>query len=97
MRYYRLCDQFDVPVETRHVVSAMVSLLLDYDPLFAQILEEHDADPLLRHAAAMAALRGAEHELAPEGGLHGRDRAGHAQPAFHADDDHVHCAGSRSC
>lgn len=40
LRYYRLCQQFDAPTETRWVVSEMVRLLLDYDPLFATILEE---------------------------------------------------------
>jgi thymidylate synthase ThyX len=40
MRYYRLCQQFDVPRETRKIVSQMVQLLLDYDPLFEKILEE---------------------------------------------------------
>lgn len=40
LRYYRLCQQFDAPTETRLVVGEMVRLLLDYDPLFATILEE---------------------------------------------------------
>lgn len=40
LRYYRLCAQFDVPVETRRVVEEMVRQLIDFDPLFAQILEE---------------------------------------------------------
>jgi thymidylate synthase ThyX len=40
LRYYRLCEQFDAPIETRYIVSEMVRLLLDYDPLFATILEE---------------------------------------------------------
>ena len=40
LRYYRLCQQFDVPTETHYVVSEMVRLLLEYDPLFAKILEE---------------------------------------------------------
>ena len=40
LRYYRLCQQFDVPTETHYVVSEMVRLLLEYDPLFATILEE---------------------------------------------------------
>ncbi len=40
LRYYRLCQQFDAPTETRLVVSEMVRLLLEYDPLFEQILEE---------------------------------------------------------
>ncbi len=40
LRYYRLCQQFDAPVETQYVVNEMVRQLLEYDPLFAQILEE---------------------------------------------------------
>ncbi|MGH2544064.1 MAG: FAD-dependent thymidylate synthase, partial [Ardenticatenaceae bacterium] len=40
LRYYRLCQQFDVPEETRYVVAEMVRLLLEYDPLFESILEE---------------------------------------------------------
>ena len=40
LRYYRLCEQFDVPVETRVVVAEMVRQLLEFDPLFEQILEE---------------------------------------------------------
>ncbi|MGB0386998.1 MAG: FAD-dependent thymidylate synthase [Ardenticatenaceae bacterium] len=40
LRYYRLCQQFDVPTETHYVVNQMVRLLLEYDPLFATILEE---------------------------------------------------------
>jgi thymidylate synthase ThyX len=40
LRYYRLCQQFDAPTETAYVVGEMVRLLLDYDPLFATILEE---------------------------------------------------------
>ncbi len=40
LRYYRLCEQFDAPTETRFVVSEMVRLLLEYDPLFEEILEE---------------------------------------------------------
>ncbi len=40
LRYWRLCQQFDAPTETRFVVGEMVRLLLEYDPLFEQILEE---------------------------------------------------------
>jgi thymidylate synthase ThyX len=40
LRYYRLCHQFDAPTETKYVVEEMVRQLLEYDPLFREILEE---------------------------------------------------------
>jgi thymidylate synthase ThyX len=40
LRYARLCEQVDVPTETRLVVRAMVEALLDHDPDYATILEE---------------------------------------------------------
>jgi thymidylate synthase ThyX len=40
LRYYRLCHQFDAPTETKYVVGEMVRQLLEYDPLFHEILEE---------------------------------------------------------
>jgi thymidylate synthase ThyX len=40
LRYARLCEQVDVPTETRMVVQAMVEALLDHDPDYATILEE---------------------------------------------------------
>ncbi|HET9581680.1 MAG TPA: FAD-dependent thymidylate synthase [Gemmatimonadota bacterium] len=40
LRYARLCEQVDVPTETRVVVRAMVEALLEHDPGYATILEE---------------------------------------------------------
>jgi thymidylate synthase ThyX len=40
LRYARLCEQVDVPTETRMVVRAMVEALLEHDPGYATILEE---------------------------------------------------------
>ena len=40
LRYARLCEQVDVPTETRMVVRAMIEALLDHDPDYATILEE---------------------------------------------------------
>jgi len=39
-RYRRLCEQFDVPGETRSVVDAMVSAALAHDPDLSTVLEE---------------------------------------------------------
>ena len=40
LRYYRLCKQWDCPLETYLVVNRMVEELLSHDPLYARILEE---------------------------------------------------------
>jgi len=40
LRYFRLCEQYDAPTETRLVVAEMVRQLLEADPGFAAILEE---------------------------------------------------------
>jgi len=40
MRYWRLCRQYDAPLETRAVVEQMVAALLRLDPLYETILEE---------------------------------------------------------
>ncbi len=40
LRYWRACEQFDAPLETRIVVGRMVEELLAADPLFKTILEE---------------------------------------------------------
>lgn len=40
LRYHRVCQQYDVPTETRHVVRQMVETLLTTDPLIDNILEE---------------------------------------------------------
>lgn len=40
LRYARMCDQLDVPTETRLVVSKMVDALLAHDDSYAHILEE---------------------------------------------------------
>ncbi|MEW6733615.1 MAG: FAD-dependent thymidylate synthase [Acidobacteriota bacterium] len=39
LRYYRLCQQYDTPLEQRIVVGRMVEELLHYDPLYETILE----------------------------------------------------------
>jgi thymidylate synthase ThyX len=39
-RYWRACQQFDVPTETRRVVEAMVAAVLQHDPDLAVVLEE---------------------------------------------------------
>lgn len=38
LRYYRLCQQFDVPLEQQIVVQKMVDELLRFDPLYEQLL-----------------------------------------------------------
>jgi thymidylate synthase ThyX len=40
LRYWRLCNQFDTPLETRLVVGRMVDALLALDPNFRVILED---------------------------------------------------------
>ena len=40
LRYWRLCEQYDAPAETRFVVRRMVEEMLAADPLYASILEE---------------------------------------------------------
>jgi thymidylate synthase ThyX len=40
LRYWRLCNQFDTPLETRLVVGRMIEALLALDPDFKVILEE---------------------------------------------------------
>lgn len=40
LRYWRACEQFDAPTETRALVSGMVEALLAHDPLYRAILED---------------------------------------------------------
>lgn len=40
LRYYRLCQQWDVPREQRVVVQKMVDELLRFDPLYEEVLEQ---------------------------------------------------------
>jgi len=40
LRYYRLCQQYDTPLEQRLVVEKMVQALLDFDPEYKKILEQ---------------------------------------------------------
>lgn len=40
LRYYRLCQQWDVPLEQKIVVRKMVDELLRLDPLYQDVLEE---------------------------------------------------------
>lgn len=39
LRYYRLCQQFDAPLEQRRVVEKMVTALLKFDPEYETILQ----------------------------------------------------------
>ena len=40
MRYWRLREQYDAPLEQKAVVGKMIDALLEFDPLFGKILEE---------------------------------------------------------
>lgn len=40
MRYYRLCDLYDVPLEQKIIVSKMVEEMLRVDPLYEVVLEQ---------------------------------------------------------
>lgn len=40
LRYWRLCQQYDAPLETRLVVGEMVRLLLEHEPAYRAFLEE---------------------------------------------------------
>jgi thymidylate synthase ThyX len=60
LRYWRLCEQFDAPAETREVVGAMVQALLAHDPLYKTVLEE----PLPLEATPEFAFFEARPELA---------------------------------
>jgi flavin-dependent thymidylate synthase len=40
LRYHRLCDQYDAPLEQRLLVNAMVEAVVAHDPLFAKVVEE---------------------------------------------------------
>jgi thymidylate synthase ThyX len=40
LRYHRICDQFDAPLEQRLLVRAMMDAVIERDPLFAQVVEE---------------------------------------------------------
>ncbi|MBI3805847.1 MAG: FAD-dependent thymidylate synthase [Nitrospirae bacterium] len=40
LRYYRLCQQYDAPLEQRQVVEKMVQLLIEFDPEYEKILEQ---------------------------------------------------------
>lgn len=40
LRYYRLCQQEDAPLEQRIVVDKMVEALLEFDPLYRTVLQE---------------------------------------------------------
>ncbi|TAK08498.1 MAG: FAD-dependent thymidylate synthase [Candidatus Manganitrophaceae bacterium] len=62
LRYYRLCQQYDTPLEQRRVVEKMVQALLDFDPEYKKILEppiEIESTPEYQfyrdHAEAMTA------------------------------------------
>lgn len=62
LRYYRLCQQYDTPLEQRLVVEKMVQALLDFDPEYKKILEppvEIESTPEYQfyrnHAEAMTA------------------------------------------
>ncbi|HZM70693.1 MAG TPA: FAD-dependent thymidylate synthase [Candidatus Cryosericum sp.] len=54
LRYWRVCRQFDAPLEQRLVVGRMVEELLRLDPAYRVILEEPiPADDLPEHQAAL--------------------------------------------
>jgi thymidylate synthase ThyX len=56
LRYWRVCRQFDAPLEQRIVVGRMVEELLKLDPAYQAILEEPlAAEDLPEHQAAGAA------------------------------------------
>jgi thymidylate synthase ThyX len=60
LRYYRLCRQYDAPLEQRIVVEKMVRELLRFDPLYETILEEPlsmEETPEYHFFAAMGAER----------------------------------------
>ncbi len=40
LRYYRLCEQYDTPMEQKRVVKMMVDAMLQADPMYRTILEE---------------------------------------------------------
>lgn len=40
LRYWRYCQQYDTPYETKILVEAMIKLLLDEDPEYKQVLQE---------------------------------------------------------
>ena len=57
-RYHRLCEQFDVPTETRSLVQAMVAEVNRVDPLYF----EHIEDPLpLERTLEHTSLAGLKH------------------------------------
>lgn len=59
LRYWRVCRQFDAPLEQRIVVGRMVEELLRLDPAYGAILEEPIPDDLLPEAREIeAAWRG---------------------------------------
>ena len=41
LRYWRMCSQYDTPLEQRLVVGKMVEALLEHDPEYAIVLEEN--------------------------------------------------------
>lgn len=57
LRYWRACEQFDAPLETRIVVGRMVEELLAADPLFKTILEEPIPIEESTEARFLASLR----------------------------------------
>lgn len=59
LRYHRLADQFDAPLEQRLVVRAMVDEVLRLDPLFERIVEEPLPFDEMPEQAAFAAFEGA--------------------------------------
>src|SRR5262245_31768202 len=56
LRYHRLADQFDAPLEQRLVVRAMVDEVLRLDPLFARLIEEPVAFDAMPEQQAFAAF-----------------------------------------
>ncbi|MEK7866929.1 MAG: FAD-dependent thymidylate synthase [Planctomycetota bacterium] len=58
LRYWRACDQYDAPLETRIIVGRMVEEMLAADPLFKAILEEPLPIEETVEARLLAAMRG---------------------------------------
>jgi thymidylate synthase ThyX len=75
LRYYRLCEQFDAPLEQRAVLEAMVAELLKVDAGYRAILEEPIPFEDTLEARALAGLAAERGAFAPGRGSAARFRA----------------------
>lgn len=60
LRYWRLAEQFDTPLETKLVVKQMIDALLAYDPNYAIVLQESiplESTPEFKLVASLRASR----------------------------------------